>query len=469
MGIYISERGCVMPPGPDDEYLLNFNPAVMTGGGIVLSVVLLVLLIAMNAVFSFGSSSILEQSAVKLKKTAKDVNHYFDSERIFSAMRAGATFMEMYTAAAVSISFAGKLADAFSPPREYAGMTYWISAAVIMLFLTYVSLLFGRVLPEKAAYIGGIKKSSDTVRKLSKTAYIFKPMAALLSASANAILSLTGHNPNVTGEALTQREILRYAGLKDQSGTLSENAKAMISNILEFSGRTADEVMTHRTEVDALEDTDSVPDAVALSIKTGHSRIPVFREDLDNILGVIYVKDLLKFVGNTLNPDVKLIDLMRTAYFVPESKLCSEIFSEMTARKIQIAVVVDEYGGTEGILTMEDLLESIVGNIQDEYDNEEDEVRRIGENRFNVDGGTPIDELSELIGVELPEGDYDTVAGLIMDRLGSIPKPGEHPQIKIGDMVLTVALMDDRRIARVTIEKGLTLGSNGNKLPESFK
>lgn len=453
-----------MPPGPDDTCLLSFNPAAVPTGGIFLSIVMLILLIAVNAVFSYESFSVLEQSAVKLKNTAKDVNSCFDSERIFSAMRAGATFLEMFTAAAVSVSFAGKLADVFSPAPAYSGLAYWISAAAIMLLLTYVTLLFGRVLPEKAASIGSGKKSSGNVRGLSKAAYIFRPMASLLSVSANALLRLSGYSSDVTNEALTQREILRYADLKDQSGALSENAKAMISNILEFSERTADEVMTHRTEVDALEDTDSVLDAVALSIETGHSRIPVFREDLDNILGVIYVKDLLKFVGSTLKPDVKLTGLMRSAYFVPESKLCSEIFSEMTARKIQIAVVVDEYGGTEGILTMEDLLESIVGSIQDEYDNEEDEVRRIDENKFNVDGGTPIDEISDLIGEELPEGDYDTVAGLIMDRLGSIPKPGEHPQVKIGDMMFTVAAMDDRRIARVTIEKGPSESDENNPL-----
>lgn len=441
-----------MPPGPNDIYMLNFNPAAIQGVGVFISVILLILLVVIDAVFSFGSFSVLEQGAVKLKKTARDVNERFGSERIFSAMRAGATFIEMFTAAAVSVSFAGKLAGIFSPPAKYVPLAYWLSAAVIMLLLSYVSLLFGRVLPEKFA-MGSGKSSPGAARALSKTAYIFRPMAALLSASANALLRLSGRSSDVTGETLTQREILRYSGLKDQSGALSENTKAMISNILEFSGRTADEVMTHRTEVDALDDADSVLDAVALSMKTGHSRIPVYREDLDNILGVIYVKDLLKFVGSTLKPDVKLTGLMRMAYFVPESKLCSEIFSEMTARKIQIAVVVDEYGGTEGILTMEDLLESIVGSIQDEYDNEEDEVRRISENGFNVDGSTPIDEISELIGIELPEGDYDTVAGLIMDRLGSIPKPGEHPQVKIGNIALTVAAMDDRRIARVTIEK----------------
>ncbi len=441
-----------MPPGPDDTYSPNFISAAVPGG-IFLSVLLLILLIAVSAVFSFGSFSVLEHGSVKLRETAKDASRRADSEHIFSAMRAGVTFLDMFTAAAVSVSFAGRLAGVFSPPAEFAPLVYWVCAAVIMLLLTYVSLLFGRVLPEKAAVRRGAG-GADYVSPLTKASYLFRPMASLLSSSADALMRLAGYDGGSrSAETITQREILWYSGLKDKSGGLSGKTKAMISNILEFSGRTATDVMTHRTEVDALEDTDSVPDAVSLAMGTGHSRIPVFREDLDNILGVIYIKDLLKFVGSPITEGVELTGLMHTAYFVPESKLCSEIFSEMTARRIQIAVVVDEYGGTEGIITMEDLLESIVGDIQDEYDNEEDEVRRIGENRFNVDGGASIEEISELIGVELPQGDYDTLAGLIMDRLGSIPKPNEHPQINIDGISFTVAAMDDKRIARVAIEK----------------
>ena len=144
---------------------------------------------------------------------------------------------------------------------------------------------------------------------------------------------------------------------------------------------------------------------------------------------------------------------MRSVYFVPETKQCSQLLAEMIERKLQIAIIVDEYGGTEGLITMEDLVEAIVGNIQDEYDQEEDEIRQVNDNTFTVDGTTSIDEISELIGIELPEGEYDTIAGLLVENLGRIPRSGEHPSIAIDHVRFTVDEVEDRRITRILIVK----------------
>ena len=192
-----------------------------------------------------------------------------------------------------------------------------------------------------------------------------------------------------------------------------------------------------------------------MAIEEGYSRIPLYHEDLDTILGIIYVKDLLKYVGKQCNEEVKLSEIMRPAYFVPESKLCTELFQEMTEHKIQFAVIVDEYGGTEGIVTLEDLLESIVGNIQDEYDDEEEEIHQVNDHTYTVDGSTSIDDISDLVGIDLPEGDYDTIAGLIVEMLGRIPKPTEHPTVQIENLIFTVQQVEENRIARILIEKVL--------------
>ena len=201
-----------------------------------------------------------------------------------------------------------------------------------------------------------------------------------------------------------------------------------------------------------MEDTATVAEVVELSLKEGHSRIPVYHEDLDTIIGIIYVKDLLKYVGTSAK-DVEITKLMRPAYYIPESKACSDLFTEMTERKLTIAIIVDEYGGTEGLITMEDLLESIVGNIQDEFDHEEEEIHRVSENSFTVEGITPIDEIEDLTGIKLPEGDYDTIAGLMIERLGKIPSEGEHPTVDVGRLHLTVQAVEERRISRILIEK----------------
>lgn len=239
----------------------------------------------------------------------------------------------------------------------------------------------------------------------------------------------------------------------EEKGVIGENAKDMISNIFDFSDTTVVEVMTHRTDIHAVEDTSSVQDVVHLSMKEGCSRIPVYHEDLDTVVGILYVKDLLRFVVPEASPNVPITQLMRPAYFIPEGKKCSDLFKEMTERKVQIAIIVDEYGGTEGLITMEDLLESIVGNIQDEYDHEEEEIRKLAENKFTVDGVTPIDEIEDLVGVELPETEYDTIAGLMMERLGRVPSPGEHPSVTIPPLTLTVGAVSDRRITKILIEK----------------
>lgn len=252
-------------------------------------------------------------------------------------------------------------------------------------------------------------------------------------------------------DAVTEEEILQMVGEGEETGVLEETEKDMIANILDFNDTTAEETMTHRTDISAVADDEPITKAVEISVEHGYSRVPVYHEDIDSIVGICYVKDLLPYVGKELPEFIRLTDLMRPAYFVPETKKCSQLFTEMTERKVQIAIVVDEYGGTAGLITLEDLVESIVGNIQDEYDHEEDDVHRVSETEFTVDGSASIDEISDLTGVELPEGDYDTIAGLVTERLGYIPKDGEHPKIETEGLTITVLEVEDQRLSRLFI------------------
>ncbi len=202
-----------------------------------------------------------------------------------------------------------------------------------------------------------------------------------------------------------------------KKGVIGESTKDMIENIFDFHDTTADEIMTHRTDVTAIEDTGTIEEAVQLAIDGGYSRIPVFHEDLDNILGIVYVKDLLKYIGHPVDENIRLTDVMRKAYLHSGKQALQRVVYRDDRTQGSIGMIVDEYGGTEGIITMEDLLESIVGNIQDEYDNEEEEIQQVNENEFTVEGTTPIDEVSDLLDTELPEGDYDTIAGLVVETL----------------------------------------------------
>ncbi len=454
-----------MPPEPDGSFfrLLSALPtaAVRNEPDTFLSILLLIVLVLVNAFFAASEIAVITLNDNKIKKMAEDGNKKAakvlkltsNSSRFLATIQVGVTLSGFLTSASASQSFSGKLAGALSFLPISRNVVYGVSTVLITVLLSYFSLVFGELVPKKIAMQRAEELSFKFIGVLDGTSVAFKPFISFLTFSTNVVLKMLGFDPNSSEDTVTEEEILMMVDAGEEKGVFGETAKDMISNIFDFNDITASEIMTHRTEVGAVEDTAGIQDVVSLSIEKGYSRIPVYQEDLDNVLGVIYVKDLLKYVGSEVNQDIKITDLMRPAYFVPESKRCSSLFTEMTERRTQIAIIVDEYGGTEGIITMEDLLESIVGNIQDEYDNEEEEIHKVADNKFTVDGGTSIDEISDLVGVDLPEGDYDTIAGFVVEMLGRIPKPNENPSVTIDNLTLTVQEVEDRRIAKILIEK----------------
>ncbi len=347
----------------------------------------------------------------------------------------------------------------FTPAFEKAGMkplgALILSSLIVWIVLFLLILVFGKVLPKRRA-----AKNTDKVI-LKKTRFIrfyaafLKPLSCLYNGVVGVFKKIIVTDVSYADEQnATEEEILMMVDEGEEKGVIEETAKDMIENIFDFHDTTVDEIMTHRIDVVAIEDDAPIEEAAELAIENGCSRIPVFHEDIDHIVGILYVKDLLRYIGKKIEADLKITDLMRKPYFIPESKRCAELFAEMTEKHIQFAVILDEYGGTEGIITLEDLLESIVGNIQDEYDDEEEEIQKIDENVFTVDGSVSIDEISDMLHVPFPEeGEYDTIAGFIVDQLGRIPTEDEHPSVEYGSLILTVEETEDRRISRVRIER----------------
>lgn len=253
---------------------------------------------------------------------------------------------------------------------------------------------------------------------------------------------------------VTEDDIRELMDVGEEKGVIEGSQKDMINNIFEFGDMTAEDIMTPRTEVVALDaDDDTLQDALRLAVEEGYSRLPVYEEDIDHVIGLVYVKDLLPYVGKPLPEELTLRKLMRDAHFIPGTKNCQNLLAEMTEKHLHLAMVVDEYGGLAGIVSMEDLLESIVGSIQDEYDHEEEEVKQRADNSFEVDGAMAIDEVGELLGIAFPEADYETLAGFLIDKLGCIPSADEHAQVIYESFEFTVLKMDERRVESVHIRR----------------
>ncbi|MDE7390424.1 MAG: hemolysin family protein [Lachnospiraceae bacterium] len=258
----------------------------------------------------------------------------------------------------------------------------------------------------------------------------------------------------IKNKDVTEEEILSMVDVGEENGSIEQNEKSRIENIFEFTDTAVRELMTHRTDIVALEDTATLDESVRLAIDTGYSRIPVYHEDIDNIIGVLYVKDLLKYVCGESGEDFTLAEITRKVPFVPRSKSCEELFAMMKENRVQMAVIADEYGGTEGLITLEDLVELILGNIQDEFDNEDEGIKNIGLNTFSVDGITSIENVEKLLSVKLsaPEN-CETLAAFILENLGRIPNSGEHPVVNCSGISFTVSEIDERRISKVLIVK----------------
>lgn len=264
---------------------------------------------------------------------------------------------------------------------------------------------------------------------------------------------LLNHNNENTAE----ETIRMLVDVSEETGGIGQNEKEMINNIFEFDDRTASDLMTHRTDLAFIEKDCALDDIIELSCQKGYSRFPVCEEDIDSLIGILNVKDLLPLLLDTKKRRTfKVSDYMRKPLFIPESTRCRDLFGMLNGEKTQIAVIVDEYGGTAGIVTMEDLLESIVGNIQDEYDNEPDEATALTDHSYTLDGDIDLIDAAHLLGCNLDsytEEDYETLGGLIIGLLDHIPEPDEHPSVVIEGVQFTVAESSGRQILRVLAKK----------------
>jgi gliding motility-associated protein GldE len=324
------------------------------------------------------------------------------------------------------------------------------AAGIATGITTIIILIYGEITPKSFAVQNAERIALLVAKPIRIACRVLFPVVRIFISISNFFIKILGGKTLKEGPFITEEEIKTIVSVGEEEGVIEEEEREMIHSIFEFGDTITREVMVPRTDMVCVEGNMSLQEVLGLIMLEGHSRIPVYEESVDNILGIVYAKDLLSYL-NEGKFNVSLKDLMRQAYFIPETKKVSDLLRELRKKKIHIAIVVDEYGGTAGLVTIEDLLEEIVGEIFDEYDLEETMIETIDENTVLVDARVGIDEINELLAVSLPDCECDTIGGFVFNLFGKVPIEGE--KIKFEQLNFTIQKIGGRRIQKILISK----------------
>jgi putative hemolysin len=374
-----------------------------------------------------------------------------DPGRFLAVIQLCLTFVGFFASAYAAVSLTDRLTNLLEQVPAIAGSATGISLVVVTALLALFTIVFGELVPKTLALAHPEGFAIVLSAPIELIGRLLSPVVRALTATTRVVTSALGSN--VTAESRISAEELRLIVERGgEQGVLEAEEEQMIHAVIELGDRRVHEVMVPRVGIAALPTTATFDEAIATIVEEGHSRVPVYQETVDEVVGIVYAKDLLPYLREGAGPRPELRSILRTPLFVPESMSIDDLLHEFQRRKVHIAVVLDEYGGTAGIVTIEDLLEEIVGEIQDEYDVEEPMVERLSSDEFRVDGRAAVDELGDLFDLDLEledEDEYDTVGGLVYHRIGGVPEPGDR--IEVGALVLTVETVDGRRVDKVLV------------------
>ena len=423
-------------------------------------IILLVILIALNAFFAAAEIAFISLNENKIDIQAKEGNKKAKSikgmlenpSKFLATIQIGITLAGFLSSAFASEAFASELAPVLFRLAPAISLQSWnkIAIIIITMILSYFTLIFGELVPKRVAMKYSEKLAFASIGIIKTISILTAPFVKFLTVSTNIVSKILGVGA-VEEETVTEEEIRMMVDVGEEKGTIDTEEKAMINNIFEFNDKAVSEIMTPRKDVFALDMNLSISKVIEeLTEDFRYSRVPVYDETIDNIKGIVYVKDILL---STKNKNVRVRNLVKEAYFVPETKLVNELFEELRKNRKQIAIILDEYGGTSGIVTMEDILEEIVGEIYDEYDEIDKKYEKIDENTYLMSGGMSISDVEKLLDIEIPEGDYDTLSGYLLDELGRIPNEKEKPIIETENAVYKVEKTAENRIIKVKVCK----------------
>ena len=335
-------------------------------------------------------------------------------------------------------------------------VTAFISIFLVLFVTVIILVAVGMISSKKLSAqnpTGWALRSAGFVKRIVT---LFSPVTFLVVKLSNGFVRLFGVDPHKTGEDVTEEEIISMVDDAHEQGVIEESEAEMIQNIMEFSDKEAQDIITHRKNIHAVSEKTSLKEALEYMLNGSNSRYPVYREDIDDIIGVIHLKDAMKEITFHHNGDVpvnKIHNLIREASYIPETRSINDLFKRMQAKKIHMAIVVDEYGQTSGIVTMEDILEEIVGNILDEYDEDDHFIVEQLDHTYLMKGLTPLEEVEDTLSIDLKEEEFDTLNGYLTSLLGHIPNMEEDKEIRTNGYLFTILGVENNTIQRVRVEK----------------
>ena len=415
-------------------------------------IIVLAILILINAFFAATEIAFISINDAKIEKQAKEGNKKAkqikkmlrEPSKFLATIQIGITLAGFLSSAFAADAFADDLAPMLQNLMPL-GLAAWrnISIILITIILSYFSLIFGELVPKRLAMRNSEKIAFGTIGIVRAISIITAPFVKLLTASTNGVSKLFGIS-GTDEETVTEEEIRMMVDVGEEKGSIKEEERELINNVFEFNDKVVSEIMIHRKDIYAIDINSDIDNILKELDEYKYSRIPVYEENIDNIVGMLFIKDLLANVNK--KEKVKIAKIIREPYFVSENKPIDELFRDLQKNKHQLAIVLDEYGGTAGLVTMEDIIEELVGNIFDEYDEEEKEFEKIDDNTFLISGSVSIHDLRKILGVEIPEGEYDTLSGYLIELLGRIPSDDEKPVIETKRVTYKIEDYEEKRI-----------------------
>lgn len=427
---------------------------------LIFQFILIIFLTAVNAFFSSAEMAIISVNRNRIKTLAEEGNKkaktleklIADPTSFLSTIQVGITFAGFFSSAAAATSLSG----VFGGYLAQFGIPYGetIALVIVTIILSYITLVFGELLPKRIALQNPEAVALRSAQPIALFLKGMSPFVKFLTFSTNLFVRALGFKTDDLDEKVSREEIKSLIEVGQSHGVINDVEKEMMHNIFDFDEMTAREIMTPRPNVYAIDINEPFSEYVDELIANQYSRVPVYDEEIDNIIGILYIKDILIAARKVGFEHIAVRELLQPALFVPERKKIDELFKELQAQKKHMAILVDEYGGFSGIVTLEDLIEEVMGEIEDEYDEALVPIRKINDNTYLLDGLVPVHEVVEELELDLPmdSPDFDTISGFLVHLLGYIPQENSTEVITYENLTFTIKKIIDKRIAIVELK-----------------